>query len=668
LFSIIIASSQAFAWGPDGHHTVGAIADRLIAGSNAATEVKNILGDLNLQDASVWADCAKVIDPSKDFTYQTPGKYPECKIYETPALEEEMSDFVRRNDTNCSPKPSGEACHNEYHYTDIAIQNDHYDPSFVGARNDDIVAAIVAAMHVLKGDPAPAPFSFKNKREALLVLAHYVGDIHQPLHVGAIYLDSKGKRVNPDAGTFDPKTGTRGGNDITIKGKNQNMHALWDEIPASQTVSYVNATLIKKAAAIPTTNGQLFDWPASWAGETIGAAGQAYQGLKFGNLQNNHWSTTLPATYGKKIDGIKQEQLVKAGARLAQLLQAIFPTSTSSVSFRFAMTDDSRAAGSAAAQNNGVSTVVIDAIARDIAAQNAAQKIDFLLFPGDMVTGETNDSAALGSMMDAWNTAMAPVYNANIPVYTARGNHEYNPLAKGASNPADPSLATYQAHFPMPTDGPPNETGLTYSFIDKNAKFIVFDAYAGRKTTFNNTLYASGANKGQMMNPWVIDQINSSTSGVNFVMAHEQMWPSNSHPDCLANDPDSRDALVHALGTHNGAYLAGHDHMYVRGIMTNGSGDKVPSFVVGSGGGGNYDYAPFTGANYNYGGSAKYNVQKSISSSANPTFGYMLVTVYSDNTWSAQFRGFQFNKWNDATDVSLTPFTVLDSFTNTDSY
>jgi S1/P1 Nuclease len=321
---ILLASSQAFAWGPDGHHTVGAIADRLIAGSHAATEIKKILGGLSLQDASVWADCAKGIDPRKNYTYQTEGQYPECKIYETPALEAEMSDFVRRNDKNCVPKPGEESCHKQYHYTDVAIQHDHYDRNFVGTRDDDIVAAISAATHVLKGDPAPAPFSFKNKREALLVLTHYVGDIHQPLHVGAVFLDTKGKRVNPDAGTFDQNTSTRGGNEITVIGGKHNLHALWDGIPASLTVSHVNAALIKQAEAIPATNGQLFDWSTHWADDTLGVARQAFKGLKFSIQQNGHWSTTLPTTYRKRMYDIKKKQLVKAGAHLAQLLQTIW--------------------------------------------------------------------------------------------------------------------------------------------------------------------------------------------------------------------------------------------------------------------------------------------------------------------------------------------------------
>ena len=342
------------------------------------------------------------------------------------------------------------------------------------------------------------------------------------------------------------------------------------------------------------------------------------------------------------------------------------------VVFKFAVTDDSRAAGGAAAKNNGVATVVLGAIAKDIATQG----VDFVLFPGDMVTGDTQDTTALSSMLDTWKTSMAPVYNAKIPVYTTRGNHEYNTIfpanGHGQQNPTDSGRATYLAHFPMPTNGPTSgaagisEVGLTYSFTWKNAKIIGFDQYAGRTTTYNDTLYAPGSNKGQAMNSWVLDQINNSTSGVNFVMSHEQIWPTTSQPDCLANDPDSRDALVHALGTHNGTYLSGHNHMYVRGAMTNAGGDKVPAFTIGTAGGGNYDYAPFDVVKAGYTGPDKYNVQNVLSDSKNPTFGYMVITVYADNTWSAEFRGFQFNHWNNSTDVSLTPISVMDAFKSGD--
>ena len=48
--TILITTSQAYAWGPDGHKTVAAIAYKLIEGTHAAKEVKNILGDLCLKE------------------------------------------------------------------------------------------------------------------------------------------------------------------------------------------------------------------------------------------------------------------------------------------------------------------------------------------------------------------------------------------------------------------------------------------------------------------------------------------------------------------------------------------------------------------------------------------------------------------------------------------
>ncbi len=140
--------------------------------------------------------------------------------------------------------------------------------------------------------------------------------------------------------------------------------------------------------------------------------------------------------------------------------------------WKFAVTDDSRAAGPAVAQNNGVATLALSTIANDIVKQG----VDFVLFPGDMVTGETNDTAKLSGMLDTWVATMAPIYNAGIPVYITRGNHEYNPLAYGAANPLDPSMQTFLDHFSyLPHNGPAGEKGLTWFINHKNVKIIGFD-------------------------------------------------------------------------------------------------------------------------------------------------------------------------------------------------
>ena len=326
----LLCAGTARAWGPDGHHTVGAIADRLLAGTPAAAHVRALLGTLTLEQAAVWADCAKGVDPSRDFRYTAAGRYPECAIYETPAGEAGMIDFVRRNDTNCPRVPHDESCHRQYHYTDESIAHARYRLGDVGTRPDDVVGATGAAIAVLQGRPAPAPFDIASTREALLLLAHYVGDIHQPLHVGAVYLDARGHRVDPDAGRFDAATATAGGNaiavlDVPVDRVFQNLHATWDEVPAAFKPAGIDAAWLARAREVPPTPGAPAGWPAAWATGTLDAAREAFAGLSFGPGPTGPWTTSRSPAYDERMTRLKQRQLTLAGARLAQVLEAIWP-------------------------------------------------------------------------------------------------------------------------------------------------------------------------------------------------------------------------------------------------------------------------------------------------------------------------------------------------------
>src|SRR5690242_10795095 len=206
----VTGAPVAWGWGADGHQLVGAVADALIAGSPAASKVNSILGTETLQQASLWADCVKGTNEKKTpfkFTVDT-KKFPECKPFESATGVAAMVDYVKRNHDGCAPGPDQETCHKQYHYSDVAIQRSTYDSHDQGTSDHDIVASIRAAVVVLKGQPAPAPFNIKNKKEALRLLAHFVGDIHQPLHVGAVYLDHQGNVVDPDQPGFDPDSST----------------------------------------------------------------------------------------------------------------------------------------------------------------------------------------------------------------------------------------------------------------------------------------------------------------------------------------------------------------------------------------------------------------------------------------------------------------------------
>jgi hypothetical protein len=321
----LLASTAIFAWSAPGHETVGAIADSLLVGTNAQKQVASILGSERLKTASLWADCAKGVTEKPPIRYAPTTPFPACRPFETKTGEAQMVAFVTRNLTACHPAPGDESCHRQYHYADVAIERDIYARSEIGTSDHDVVSAINAAITVLQGGTSPSPISITSKKEALRVLAHYVGDIHQPLHVGAIYLDASGHEVDPDAGTFDPNTKTQGGNKLLHNGKDLHITE-WDAIPTNlESANFTNG--VAEARSVPPSTGPVSGWAAAWASDTVVASHTAFQGLSFGseNASGGTWPVTEPADYAATKSALQEKQLVKAGARLAQLLQAIFP-------------------------------------------------------------------------------------------------------------------------------------------------------------------------------------------------------------------------------------------------------------------------------------------------------------------------------------------------------
>jgi hypothetical protein len=312
---------------------VGGIADELLVGTNAGKAVQKILGKgAPLEHAAVWADCAKGVTKKKStgvFHYTVNPIYVECKPFESAASQKAMVSFVERNWDACHPAADEEVCHKQYHYADVAIERDSYDRADVGTSDHDVVSAIKAAVAVLQGGTSPAPISITSKKEALRLLAHYVGDIHQPLHVGAIYLSPTGTEVDPDHTTLTSAMKTEGGNQLVIAPKHQ-LHHEWDTIADSLQVPQYLSEGVAAAKAEPLTGGAMSTWPVKWATESVLASHKAFAGLTFGAEANagkstQSWPTTEPAGYAATREAIQKEQINKAGARLAQLLEAIYP-------------------------------------------------------------------------------------------------------------------------------------------------------------------------------------------------------------------------------------------------------------------------------------------------------------------------------------------------------
>lgn len=334
LVALGASSGDALAWAYKGHKVTGSIADQLL-GENAKTQLKAILG-FDLRTAGPWADCARSVARLPDGTFKYAPSNPDfripCTAFETPAEIARMEDYVSRNWHNCVYQ-ARHGCDEAYHFTDVAIQHDQYGQKFFGASEHDVVGAINAAILVLKDRRAPLPFSIRDKKEALLLLAHFLGDLHQPLHVGAVYLDTQGQQVNPDqAGTLDPETETAGGNLINDQG--QNLHSEWDAIPSDIGES-AGPELLAKARAIAPTSGQPEDFAVIWATDTLRVAQSAFAGMTFtfNKRERTKWDVTFAdrTAYWNEQDRVKRDQLAKGGARLAQLLNTIWPTAAGPV-------------------------------------------------------------------------------------------------------------------------------------------------------------------------------------------------------------------------------------------------------------------------------------------------------------------------------------------------
>jgi len=307
----LTVSTATFGWGAAGHETVGAIADQLISGRRAQAEVRKLLkpGE-SLQSMSTWADCAR----------ENCGR-----------LTDEDRPFVRMNPHQA-----------HYHYTDVPFQVAAYEERGVGTSEEDIVHILKQCIAVLKGARGHAenPHAF-SQREALLLLVHLIGDLHQPLHVGTAYVSDKNAFVVPaSAAAVDNATifKTDGDNDLIFE--SQPLHGFWDHRVVSDAMRRVEvrtpaefaALLMQSAPNMPIVTGDVTKWPAKWATETLAVAKEAHAGLVVEEREAGRrssaghvvWRVTAPRNYADTASALAATELMRAGYRLAAVLEALW--------------------------------------------------------------------------------------------------------------------------------------------------------------------------------------------------------------------------------------------------------------------------------------------------------------------------------------------------------
>ena len=247
---LLLPVASSFGYGAEGHDAVGSIAAERLAGTPTAAKVNELLDSITLGFAATIPDRIKSWDRSGGSEDDPRG----FKMSDHPKIEEQLRAFweANRPDNNDEAHPS----HHAFHYTDVPLAgNEKYADGKVGRSQWDIVHMINYCRHVLSGEePEQNPRAI-TKPVAVILLAHYIGDLHQPLHVGAEYFDNA-QPANPDT---DPKAlPDEGGNTLmlTLTGpatgdaefsrRKPRLHAFWDNNAVKLLLSQVAAE-IKRA-------------------------------------------------------------------------------------------------------------------------------------------------------------------------------------------------------------------------------------------------------------------------------------------------------------------------------------------------------------------------------------------------------------------------------------
>jgi hypothetical protein len=300
----------AFAWSAPGHKAIVEAALQMLQGSPAGAKVQQILGNESFADAAVWLDLVR-----------------EHAKFGNPAAQREADQFNRDFPSN-----------GNWHFTNYIVGSDAYDPGSKFSSADDVVHALENAISVLEGGP-----SKMTKLQALRVVVHLVGDIHQPLHCITGYYDLT-DMAHPQLLTAvsDPAhtPEDRGGNQLYYS-KSEELHALWDRgLPseiATDVDALANAIKGDGLSSATLSPGDYHHWPEVWASDSMRQGAEAYKGIFFSNASDEpdprHPGHTLlkinidlpGGTAAYKVDQKNRvaTQLHQAAVHLTQLLSSI---------------------------------------------------------------------------------------------------------------------------------------------------------------------------------------------------------------------------------------------------------------------------------------------------------------------------------------------------------
>ena len=351
-------------WSIRRHELIAGAAEEFV-GDPAWRQINRILKDANmaglaLSDLAGWADTVKRRRARPD---------------DDDATKEFLE--VARNRTN-----------DRWHYVNLPLDTVEYSreryPTLT--RDDDVVQMIRECVLVLKGELGEDERTF-GEVNALRLLVHLVGDVHQPVHVGCCFIDETGEEPrlvrDPDdvAANLDSYETDKGGGKVFLPvGQNgASIHSYWDsrlggsnidlsdpvegDAPAEADAptggdtggdpELQRRTILKLRAMMadeggvpgPGVEGDAADvsnpedWAVEWANESLIAARDAYSSkvtdsdYVFFEISRKRadgdfdveWSEQGREGYDTRCQPIVIDRMKKAAANLAVLLNAIWP-------------------------------------------------------------------------------------------------------------------------------------------------------------------------------------------------------------------------------------------------------------------------------------------------------------------------------------------------------
>jgi hypothetical protein len=257
---VFLSVTDAWAWGQEGHSIIAEIAQRRVS----ASTLDKIGKLLSAESGSNAVSLASVASWADDYKFEPAGK-------------------------DTSP----------WHFVNIPDDQSAYNQA-----RDCSKGCIVSAIDQSRDTLANCSATPDNRRTALKMLVHLVGDIHQPLHA----------TDRTDAYT---RKDDHGGNDIpvTFFGKAANLHEVWDTGIIMRTVfawgSYVTR--------LETSWFPGRDLSSLTGGSTVDWANESHQ-LAHDVAYDAPDDGTLGTKYLAKASPVVERQLAVAGVRLARIL------------------------------------------------------------------------------------------------------------------------------------------------------------------------------------------------------------------------------------------------------------------------------------------------------------------------------------------------------------